>query len=225
LNPTDNNFSEFNLNVIIVKHGFASAVIDFSKQYGISGGTIIPARGTANNPVLKFLALDEIHKEIVIIIAEREKSYLLLAEINKKFEFFKPNKGICFSMLLDKIFGINNSSINNQTIFEGGDIDMFNSIFVIVDKGKGNIVVDVSSEAGARGATIINARGSGSKDDEKIFGIEIVPEKDMVLIVVRKEITEKVCNAINLKLDIEKPGAGIMFVHEVCRAYGINKPV
>jgi nitrogen regulatory protein PII len=51
--------------------------------------------------------------------------------------------------------------------------------------------------------------------------MEIEPEKDIVLIIVKEELTEAVVNSIRDKLDIEKEGAGIIFVQEVDQAYGL----
>ena len=100
---------------------------------------------------------------------------------------------------------------------------MFNydSIFVIVDKGKGEDVVDAASEAGARGATIVNARGSGVHETSKIFAIEIEPEKEIVLILTKDDITQAVCDKINKKMKLDESGNGILFVQKVNKAYGI----
>ena len=97
----------------------------------------------------------------------------------------------------------------------------YDSIFVIVDKGNGEDVVEAANEAGARGATIVNARGSGIHETTKIFAIEIEPEKEIVLILTKNDITDAVCNNINTKIELEKPGNGILFVQKVNKAYGI----
>ena len=97
----------------------------------------------------------------------------------------------------------------------------YDSIFVIVDKGKGEDVVDAANASGARGATIINARGSGVHETAKIFAIEIEPEKEIVLILTKDDVTDAVCDNINEKIQLEKPGNGILFVQKVNKAYGI----
>jgi len=98
---------------------------------------------------------------------------------------------------------------------------MYDAIFVVVDKGKAEFVVEAANEAGAKGGTIIHARGAGEYEIENIFSMEIEPEKDIVLIIVKEELTEAVVNSIRDKLDIEKEGAGIIFVQEVDQAYGL----
>ena len=49
-------------------------------------------------------------------------------------------------------------------------------IFCIVNSGYGEAVMDAARTVGARGGTIIIARGTASLDAEKIFGITVQPE-------------------------------------------------
>lgn len=98
---------------------------------------------------------------------------------------------------------------------------MYNTVIAVVDKGRAEKVIDAATEAGARGATIVNARGSGLHETSKIFAIEIEPEKELVIMVVAEGITEAVCENINNKLEIAKPGKGVLFVHSVNKAYGL----
>ena len=57
----------------------------------------------------------------------------------------------------------------NTDLEEGGKNYGISSNFIIVDRGLGHEVVDVATEAGARGATIINARGSGIHEKRCFF--------------------------------------------------------
>lgn len=85
-------------------------------------------------------------------------------------------------------------------------------IVTIVNKGDAEKVVEVSKEAGAGGGTIFFARGTGSHDQVKLFGIAIEPEKEVVLILVESWKTEKVLAAIAEGLNLNEPGKGIAFV-------------
>ena len=85
-----------------------------------------------------------------------------------------------------------------------------------------NEVVDASLEAGARGGTIIHARGSGLNQTKLIFDMEIEPEKEIVLTIVDDDQLENIVEAIRKKSDVEKEGHGILFVIPVSKAYGIK---
>ena len=58
-------------------------------------------------------------------------------------------------------------------------------------------------------------------ETSKVFNMEIEPEKEIVLIVLKRDITEKVVSAIRDEFDIEKPGNGIMFVQDIKQVYGL----
>ena len=65
-------------------------------------------------------------------------------------------------------------------------------IVTIVDGGTGEDVIDFSKEAGAAGGTILHGRGSGVHDSGKFLGLDISPEKDVVLTLVPDSLTNQV---------------------------------
>ena len=84
-------------------------------------------------------------------------------------------------------------------------------ISVIVTRGYADDVMATARKAGANGGSIIHARGTGKKEDEKFFGITIVPEKEQLLIAANNEKAEKIKTAIKELEILHKPGMGIMF--------------
>lgn len=98
---------------------------------------------------------------------------------------------------------------------------MYQSINVIVDKGKGEDVIDAATSAGSKGGTIINARGSGIHETQKVFGIEIEPEKEIVVIIAKSTEVDNIISTIAKRLELEKPGNGILYVQNLNRTYGI----
>jgi nitrogen regulatory protein PII len=95
-------------------------------------------------------------------------------------------------------------------------------IITIVNKGNCKKVVEASKKAGADGGTLLFGRGTGIHEHAKLFGITIEPEKEVVLTLIRRDICEKVLDAIVSEADLNKPGKGIAFVLEVERVVGIN---
>ena len=69
-------------------------------------------------------------------------------------------------------------------------------ILCIVNEGFSEVVMDAARKVGARGGTIVNARGTANKQAENIFNVVIQPEKEMVMIVVSTDIKEEVLHAI-----------------------------
>jgi len=60
-------------------------------------------------------------------------------------------------------------------------------IVTIVHKGWGSTVLEAAVASGARGGTVIPGRGAGINEKEKIFGMSIEPEKEIVLTLVPTE--------------------------------------
>lgn len=94
-------------------------------------------------------------------------------------------------------------------------------IVAIVKKGFNPDIVNAAKSAGAQGATIIPGRGSGVHEQKKILGIAIEPEKDIILIVVEREISDKVLSAIIKEGHLDQPNTGIAFAIELSKVVGI----
>ena len=95
-------------------------------------------------------------------------------------------------------------------------------ILCIINNGFSDAVMDAAREFGASGGTVINARGTASLEAEKLFNITIQPEKEIVMIVVKKEIRDDVLHALYKKVGLETPGQGIAFSLPVTDVTGIR---
>lgn len=212
---------------IIVNYGLGSKVVKSAKRHGFSGGTITLAKGTVNSRVLNFIGLADVRRELVYLAAEKSVAYRALEEMNEEFEFDKPNRGIVFTTSINSILGSKNvkskKRVVNNDIEKRGDKTMYNLITVVVDKGLAEDVIDAANKAGAKGGTIINARGSGIHESGKILSMEIEPEKEIVLILSESDTTESIVSAIRDAIKIDEPGNGILFVQDVNKTYGIYK--
>lgn len=95
-------------------------------------------------------------------------------------------------------------------------------IFCIVNAGFSDVVMDAAKEVGARGGTVINARGTASKEAEKYFQITIQPEKEIVMILVPTDIKDAVLHALYRDAGLKTDGQGIAFSMAVDEVVGIS---
>lgn len=95
-------------------------------------------------------------------------------------------------------------------------------IVVIVDKHKDEEVMQVAKAAGATGGTIIHGKGTSIYENKKFFGIEIEPEKEVILIIVNSNLVDKIVNAINQELKLEDPNSGILFTVDLNKVIGLR---
>ena len=89
--------------------------------------------------------------------------------------------------------------------------EKYELIVVIINEGYSEKVMDAAREAGARGGTIIRARGTANKDIEKKYGLVITPQKEMVYILTNVKTKDAIMSAINKVGGIETNGQGIVF--------------
>ena len=212
---------QYELICVIVNHGLGSKALSAAKKAGVAGGTIMLGRGTADNRWLKLLELTDIRKEVVLMVCEESVGERALAEIDRVVKFSRPKHGIAFTMPVGAFIGSGDTYDYKFSVQNGGGDSMYRAVFVIVDKGKGETVMDVAREAGARGGTIVNARGSGIHETAVFLNMEIEPEKEIVLMLTPVDLTERIVTAVREGLRIDEPGNGIIWVQPVNETYGI----
>lgn len=95
-------------------------------------------------------------------------------------------------------------------------------IFAICHHGYAGDVMKIAREVGAKGGTIIKARGSANNEVAKFFGITIQPEKEMVIIIVSEVIKEDVMREIIQNAGVQKEAHAIVFSIKLDQVIGIN---
>jgi len=98
----------------------------------------------------------------------------------------------------------------------------FELLLVLVNQGYSEIVMNAARNEGARGGTILNARGSADSELEKKFGVVITPDKEMIMIVVASKTRDAIMNAINKAAGIETKGMGIIFSLPIDNVAGLK---
>ncbi len=205
---------------VIVPFGQGSRVAHIASQHGIHGGTILLGKGTFYNKFMELLGLNETRKEIVWLLAQKAVAEEVLQVLEKELKLNQRNTGIAYIEPLVEVVGVKRTKYINNKIEEN---TMLQAIYTVVDRGLGHAVVEAASLAGASGGTIIEGRGAGEHQVQKVFAIEIEPEKDIVLTIASTDHVDAIVDSIRNKLDIELEGKGIIFVHPVSKSIGINR--
>ena len=217
--------------VAIVDKGKGSKVLKLCRQSGISGGTICYGNGTVGQSMFTWLDNAGVRKEIVIMAAPEKKVESSLDYLNHKLKLSKPGHGILFTIALEEIYGSKNCSMSAEDdlnyisdIEERGvkAVDnLYKAIFTIVDRGNSELVIESAEQAGAKGATIINARGAGSHETSTLFSMLVEPEKEIILIIAEEIRVDAITTAIRSAAELDKPGKGILFVAAVDKTMGL----
>lgn len=96
---------------------------------------------------------------------------------------------------------------------------------LILSSVKTNItdrIVDTAKGAGATGATIIPARGTGVQEAKTFFGLSLEAQTDIILFLVEEHLVDKILNSIKEAGEFHKSGTGIAFVVPVEHVVGLE---
>ncbi len=182
--------------IAIVDNGQAERFMTIAKEVGASGGTVIPAKGTASNNILRILGLGDKSKEMILMVIDRAKG-------NSIVEAVRGN---------GKIQGVAAMLVSEK---EKEMTAKWKMITIIVNTGYADDIMDAARKAGAKGGTITHARGTGTAEDAKFLGVQIVPEKEMIMILCAADDTEKIVKAISALKCLNEPGIGILYTQDV----------
>ena len=206
----------YKLLVSIVPHNSGELISNAAKSAGAGGGTIAMGRGTASNGVLQLLGLGDTSKDIVYIILEEEKCEAARAAIISASEA-KKHFGVMFTLEVGSFVKAGNIKENEVSETKGGRsmaAGTYQMINVIVNKGYAEDAMEAARKAGAGGGTIIGARGTAREGDAAFFGMKIVPEKEMLMILVPAEKKADIVAAITDLPCFAEAGSGIVFCNE-----------
>ncbi len=98
----------------------------------------------------------------------------------------------------------------------------YDLIVAVIGRGFADYVVSSARDAGATGATVLYGRGIADAD-KQVMGISLQPEKEIVLILVKKEERRKIMQEIADKTSLMEEGRAICFSLPVSEVYGIKR--
>lgn len=101
------------LIVTIVNQGYSEKVMNEAKKGGATGGTTINGRGLGDGKAIKFLNISiEPEKDIVLILVPTDKKNDIMEAILNNCGLKTPGAGICFSLPVDHVVGLNKEISN-----------------------------------------------------------------------------------------------------------------
>jgi len=99
--------------------------------------------------------------------------------------------------------------------------EKYEVIFAIVNADYAEDAMRVAREQGARGGTIISGRGVAREKEAAFFGITIHAEKEILMLVVEKEIRDRVFHALYQQMGMQQKAQGIVFSLPVSDVAGL----
>ena len=98
----------------------------------------------------------------------------------------------------------------------------FKLIMAFVKPNITDNIVNAMKEAGATGATIIPARGTGIHEAKSFFGLGIENQTDIIVFLVEEHVVESLMDVIREAGQFKEPGTGIAFVLPIDHVAGLE---
>jgi nitrogen regulatory protein PII len=95
-------------------------------------------------------------------------------------------------------------------------------IIAMVKPNLTDAVVSSAKQAGATGATIVPASGTGAGEAKTFFGLSLEIRTELVLFLVHESIVDKILTAIETAGQFSQPGTGIAMVLSVDQTVGMQ---
>ena len=201
---------------------------NFYKENGIDISVITVGRGTAASEILDYFGLDGSEKCVLFQVVTDTKWKELKQGLRRKLQIDVPGTGIAFVIPLSSIGGKKtlNYLTSGQDYVKGEESALkdtkYELLVVIANQGYTELVMDAARSVHAAGGTVIHAKGTGTDKAEKFMGVTLVPEKEMVFIVVRKEYKNNIMRAIMDQAGLESKARSIVFSLPVTDTAGMR---
>ena len=220
--------SELYMIVTITNRNLTKKFMDFYVQSGLEVSAITVGMGTAASDILDYFGLEGAEKVIIFQIVTDTKWKEIKQGLQRRMKIDIPGIGIAFVVPLSSIGG--KKALNYLTCgqeFVKGDESVlketkYELLVVIANQGYTEMVMDAAREVHATGGTVIHAKGTGAERAEKFLGVTLVPEKEMLFIVAKKEEKNNIMRAIMDKAGLESKARSIVFSLPVTDTAGMR---
>ena len=194
--------SELYMLVTITGRNMTKKFTAFYDEMGLPVSVITVGYGTASSEILDYFGLDGSEKSVLFHFVTDTTWKNVKRQLRMKMQIDIPGVGIAFLIPLSSIGGRKalNYLTAGQEFVKGEESALketkYELLVTIANQGYTEQIMNAARKVHASGGTIIHAKGTGSQMAEKFMGVTLVPEKEMVFIVVNKEKKNGIMKAI-----------------------------
>ncbi len=198
-----------------------------SRSMGLRMDLSMLGRGTAPKELLTMRGLQPTEKVIMMTAADRDTLKKLVHQTKQELYIDIPGNGIMLAVPVKSAGGAQALAYlagENMTNQEKPTMNFeYELIYVILNEGYSDDVMDAARSAGAAGGTVISAKGTGIKQAEKFQGITLANEKEIILIVAKSSAKAGIMRTIIEKTGIQTKAGAICFSLPVSQVEGLRR--
>lgn len=201
--------------VSIIERGNGNKLTKFYDQEQVFTHMRCEGTGTATSEIMDILGLGGSEKDIILSFAPAGTALNLLEKLKDDLHDLCPGRGIAFMVAMEAVTNLLAASIGARTKLEKDreyeDMQEKNSLIMItVNQGFTDEVMSTAKEAGARGGTVVRGRWVTMDEIEQMKGLTLREEKEIILIVVPREIRNSVMEAVNTHHGLQSEAGAVI---------------
>ena len=220
--------NELYLMVTITDRNQTKRFMAFYQEHGVDISFTTVGKGTARSEILDYFGLEGSAKSVLFHVVTGAKWKEIKVGLQRKMQIDIPGIGIAFVVPMSSIGGKKalNYLTSGQDFVKGEESALkdtkYELLVVIANQGYTELIMDAARSVNAAGGTVIHAKGTGTQKAEKFLGVTLVPEKEMVFIVVRKSQKNDIMRAIMTQAGLESKARSIVFSLPVTDTAGMR---
>ena len=215
--------------ITIVRRELGEQFMSFYKKNGMRTHMASLCNGTAQQKTLDYLGLEKTEKLMITSFVSDEARKKLSHDLVSKMHIDVPGNGIAMTVPMESVGG--KSALDYlagvQDVKKGDEKDMnttpYTLIVAIAESGGTDLVMDAARSAGARGGTVVHAKGTANdKIKNSFFGVTVASEKEMVYIVSKRQDRDTIMKAIMEKAGANTEAKAVVFSLPVDSVVGLR---
>ena len=220
--------SELDLLITITDRTTFPDFMELYRSHAMDVSLVALGHGTARSDILGLLGLDKSEKTVSFSFVTPETWRAVKTDLEDKILIDVPGTGVAFTVPMSSVGGRRELAYltDGQNFTRGDERVLQNTanelLVVISNQGYNDVVMDAAREAGARGGTVIHAKGTGSHSAERFFGISLASEKDVIFIVTKTTKKNDIMRSIMDKAGMETEAKAIVFSLPVTDTAGLR---
>lgn len=220
--------SELFFMITITDRHHTRKFITLYGEQGISVNFVSLGKGTAASEILDYFGLEDAEKTVIGSVVTGETWKKTKKELQKKIRIDVPGTGIAFIIPLSAVGGKKQLFFltEGQNFVKGEETSLkdtkYELLIIIANQGYTEDIMEAARSAGATGGTVIHAKGTGMEGAEKFMGFSLASEKEMVYIVVKREIRDNIIHAVMDKAGMNSKAKAVVMSLPVSSTAGMR---
>jgi nitrogen regulatory protein PII len=241
-----NNQIRLKALLLIVDWDRLAAVTEVFAKENCLLSFVSTGKGTASSEIIDLLGIGATAKAVFICLVQSTDTPRIVQAVRHALGARSIGAGIAFSIPLggitERIFSMFEEAARQAAAEQDSTeqstkdvppstkeeqtmkaIEIKNEMIIsILNSGNSDAFMTEARKAGARGGTVISARGISQEVMKKFFGIVVQDEKEIIFVLADKDKAAPIMNAVNAGFGATSKAAGVIFSLPVDQVMSLN---